>query len=90
MKIGSVLTAPLFSVALFCAALAPLTLKAEDLQNRQLQQNQQDQQNQQACMGDAMTFCGQFIPDRERVARCLMSNRRRISPACRVALMHFK
>jgi len=68
-----------------CAATAPIPLKAEDLQNRQ-PQNQQDQQNQQACMGDAMTFCGQFIPDRERVAACLLSNRHRVSPACRTAL----
>jgi hypothetical protein len=43
-----------------------------------------------ACMSDAMTVCGQFIPDRERVARCLMANRNRVSPACRVALKHFK
>ncbi len=43
-----------------------------------------------ACMSDAMTVCGRFIPDREQVARCLMANRNRISPACRVALKHFK
>ena len=40
-------------------------------------------------MNDAMTVCSQFIPDRERVANCLMSNRSRISEACRVALNHF-
>ena len=48
------------------------------------------QQDQNACMMDAQTVCGQFIPDRERVAHCLMTNRRRISPACRAALKHFK
>jgi hypothetical protein len=48
------------------------------------------QQDQTACMSDAQTFCGQFIPNRERVAHCLMVNRRRISAACRVALRHFK
>jgi len=48
------------------------------------------QQDQDACMMDAQTVCGQFIPDRERVAHCLMTNRRRISPACRAALKHFK
>jgi hypothetical protein len=41
-------------------------------------------------MTDAQTVCGQFIPDRDRVAHCLMANRRRISPACRAALKHFK
>jgi hypothetical protein len=43
-----------------------------------------------ACMEDAQTYCGQFIPDRVRVAHCLMDNRRRISVACREALKHFK
>jgi hypothetical protein len=47
------------------------------------------QQDQQACMNDAMTVCSQFIPDRERVAACLLSNRTRISAECRVALTHF-
>jgi hypothetical protein len=48
------------------------------------------QQDQDACMMDAQVVCGQFIPDRERVAQCLMTNRSRISPACREALKHFK
>jgi hypothetical protein len=39
---------------------------------------------------DAQMVCGQFIPDRERVAHCLMTNRSKISPACREALRHFK
>jgi len=43
-----------------------------------------------ACMSDTMTVCGQYIPDRERVARCLMANRNRVSPACRVALKRFR
>ena len=29
------------------------------------------QQDQNAWMMDAQTVCGQFIPDRERVAHCL-------------------
>jgi hypothetical protein len=48
------------------------------------------QDDHYACMNDAMTVCGRYIPDRERVARCLMANRNRVSPACRVALKHFK
>ena len=40
-------------------------------------------------MGDAMTICGQFIPDRENVGACLFSNRSRISPACRTAMLRF-
>jgi len=48
------------------------------------------QQDQTACMSDAFTVCGQFIPNRERVAACLISNRNRISVACRTALTQFK
>jgi hypothetical protein len=48
------------------------------------------QDDHYACISDAMTICGQFIPDRERVAHCLMANRNRVSPGCRAALKHFK
>ena len=40
-------------------------------------------------MNDAMTICAEFVPDREKVAACLLSNKRRISPACRIALSHW-
>jgi hypothetical protein len=66
-----------FALAAFCLALAPAALRADP------------QQDQQACMNDAMTVCGQFIPDRERVASCLIANRTRISVACRQALKRF-
>ena len=47
-------------------------------------------EHQQSCMTDAIAVCSQFIPDRERVANCLISNRSRISEACRVSLAHYK
>jgi hypothetical protein len=47
------------------------------------------QDDQAACMNDAMTVCGQFIPDRERVGACLYQNRSRISPACRTAMTRY-
>jgi hypothetical protein len=47
------------------------------------------QENQQSCVNDAITVCPQFIPNRERVANCLISNRSRISEACRMALSHY-
>jgi hypothetical protein len=65
-------------LGLFFLTLAPVAATADP------------QQDQDACMMDAQTVCGQFIPDREKVAHCLMANRRRISPACRTALKHFK
>jgi len=46
-------------------------------------------EDQSACVNDAMTVCSQFIPDRSRVAGCLMSNRNRISPSCRAQLAHW-
>jgi hypothetical protein len=47
------------------------------------------QQDQGACMMDAQTFCGKFIPDRVRVAHCLIAHRRKLTPACREAVSHF-
>ena len=49
-----------------------------------------EQGGSQACLQYAFSMCGQFIPDRERVAACLISNRSRVSPACRSALSHFR
>jgi hypothetical protein len=65
-------------LALCWLTIAPMTARADD------------QQDQNACMADAQIFCGQFIPDRVRVAHCLMAQRRRISVACRIGLKRFK
>jgi hypothetical protein len=43
-----------------------------------------DEQGRKACMVDALTVCAKFIPDRQRVADCLVANRERISEPCRV------
>jgi hypothetical protein len=65
------------AMAALCIALAPLTATAGEEEDRG------------ACINDALTICSEFIPDRERVAGCLISNRDRISEACRTALTHF-
>ena len=49
-----------------------------------------NKQDDGACVSDAMNICSQYIPDRARVAGCLMSNRNRISPSCRAQLAHWK
>jgi len=67
----------ILALLMFCLALAPVTVRADE------------QEDQAACMSDAMTVCGQFIPDRERVGACLVANRNRISPACREAVKRF-
>ena len=36
-------------------------------------------EEQQACTNDAFQFCQNAIPDRERVFKCLMTNRSQIS-----------
>jgi hypothetical protein len=63
---------------MFCLALAHSAASADA------------QQDQTACMSDAVTVRGKFIPNRERVATCLISNCDRISVACRTGLTHFK
>ena len=67
----------LIALAFICLAFAPVTANATE------------QDDQAACMNDAMTVCGQFIPDRERVGACLVANRSRISVACRAAVARF-
>jgi len=49
-----------------------------------------NKQDDGACVSDAMNICSQYIPDRSRVAGCLMSNRNRISPSYRAQLAHWK
>ncbi|WP_249780510.1 hypothetical protein [Bradyrhizobium sp. dw_411] len=39
---------------------------------------------QQACSGDAFRLCSAEIPDVERVTVCMVRNKSRLSPACRV------
>ena len=65
------------ALATFCVALTPAVVRADS------------QDDQQACMADAFAVCGQFIPDRERVASCLFANQHSISPACRAAIQGF-
>ena len=44
-------------------------------------------QNQNACQGDAQRLCNQFIPDRSKVASCLLfKNKRQLAPACRTVI----
>ncbi len=41
------------------------------------------EEGRQACTNDAFQFCSEFIPDRERVFRCLEARKPQISAACR-------
>jgi hypothetical protein len=66
------------ALALLTLAFAPAPLQARE------------QEDSNACINDAMTVCPQYIPDRERVAGCLISNRMRISQPCRAQLAHWR
>jgi hypothetical protein len=37
-----------------------------------------------ACTPDAFRLCQHVIPDADRVAQCLASNKRNLSPACKI------
>ena len=84
MRIG-----PIVILALVCTALVPVAGKAQNWNEKYQGSREEQQQSQDGCMGDAMTICGEFVPDRERVAACLLSNRHRLSQPCRVMLSHW-
>jgi hypothetical protein len=41
-------------------------------------------EQQQACTGDAMALCGEFVPDVDRVTACMIRKKSQLSPGCRV------
>jgi hypothetical protein len=41
-------------------------------------------EEQQACSGDAFRLCSSEIPDVDRVTVCMIRNKSRLSPGCRV------
>ena len=48
--------------------------------------NAQSEELKQACTPDAMRLCQQFIPDRAKITRCMMSKRSQISAPCLAAM----
>jgi hypothetical protein len=65
------------ALSALCLTLAPLGARADE------------QSDRAACMNDALTVCGQFVPDRDKVGACLYSNRNQISPACRTVMLRY-
>jgi hypothetical protein len=43
-------------------------------------------EEEQACTNDAFQFCQNFIPDRNRVFSCLVSNKDQLSVACHTVM----
>lgn len=44
-------------------------------------------EQQQACTGDAMRLCGEFVPDVDRITTCMIRKKSQLSPGCRA---HFR
>jgi len=40
----------------------------------------------QACTGDAMQFCSDYVPDVPKITACMKRNYRRLSAECRLAM----
>jgi hypothetical protein len=49
----------------------------------------QTQDEQDACKDDALRVCGDAIPDRDQVARCLNFKKDQISQACRTVIARY-
>jgi hypothetical protein len=47
-------------------------------------------QERQACFSDAFRVCWSAIPDRNAVFHCLMDNRLRLNPACRMVMDQYR
>jgi len=43
-----------------------------------------------ACFNDAFRVCWSAIPDRNEVFHCLMDNRRKLNPLCRVVMDRYR
>jgi hypothetical protein len=48
--------------------------------------NAQSEALKQACTPDAMRLCQEFIPDRAKITRCMMSKHSQISAPCLAAM----
>ena len=47
---------------------------------------QASQATRDACTGDAMQFCSEFVPDVEKITKCMVAKRRTLSKACQIAM----
>lgn len=59
------------------SALIPMSALAQD---------RGTYEEQQACTQDVFRLCGNFIPNVGEIVNCLKTERRNLSPACRVVM----
>jgi hypothetical protein len=49
---------------------------------------QSSNEARQACTGDAMRLCSEFVPDVPKITACMNRKRRLVSAECRLAMAH--
>jgi hypothetical protein len=49
---------------------------------------QASDETRQACTGDAMRLCSEFVPDVPKITACMMRKRAQLSGECRLAMAH--
>jgi hypothetical protein len=70
---GALLSAAAGTLAvLFVAGATPAAAQASDAADR--------------CTPDVMRLCSEFVPDADRIVKCLKVKRRQLSPSCLSAL----
>jgi len=42
----------------------------------------------QVCQNDALSLCGEFVPDERKITACMMRKHRQVSAECRAAMAH--
>lgn len=79
----------MFSSALIAALVtvaASAAMEPAQAQTRAAPPQANRSAQEAACSGDATRFCGEAIPDEQKIAACLRANRTRISQACQAML----
>lgn len=85
---GSMLTVKPLAAAALLVGLSIATWASPAAAQRSDDQGMQNAQN--ACQGDAQKLCGEFIPDRAKIASCLFKKKVELSPACRTVVFGSK
>jgi hypothetical protein len=42
----------------------------------------------QVCQNDALSLCGEFVPDEQKITACMIRKHRQVSAECRAAMAH--
>ncbi len=71
-------------------ALAVLATTAMADNSDQMQNSEEMQREQQACGNDVYTYCGDAIPDHERIAVCMRKHWRDLSDECRTVMKNYR